>query len=84
MPMSDCKLSSLVVRAQTGDRAAYDDIVLRFQDMAVGYATALLGDFHQAEDAAQEAFVGAWTGTAVLARTSGVSRMAQADRIHAL
>ncbi len=61
MPMSDSKLSSLVVRAQTGDRAAYDDIVLLFQDMAVGYASALLGDFHLAEDAAQEAFVGAWT-----------------------
>ena len=59
--MSDTNLSSLVVRAQTGDRAAYDDIVLRFQDMAVGYASALLGDFHLAEDAAQEAFVGAWT-----------------------
>ncbi|MDD9948791.1 MAG: sigma-70 family RNA polymerase sigma factor, partial [candidate division Zixibacteria bacterium] len=59
--MSESNLSSLVVRAQTGDRAAYDDIVLRFQDMAVGYASALLGDFHLAEDAAQEAFVGAWT-----------------------
>ena len=59
--MSESSLSTLVVRAQTGDRAAYDDIVLRFQDMAVGYASALLGDFHLAEDAAQEAFVGAWT-----------------------
>ena len=59
--MSDSDLSSLVVRAQTGDRAAYDDIVRRFQDMAVGYASSLLGDFHAAEDAAQEAFVGAWT-----------------------
>ena len=59
--MSDTDLSSLVIRAQTGDRAAYDGIVRRFQDMAVGYASALLGDFHLAEDAAQEAFVGAWT-----------------------
>ena len=59
--MSDTELSSLVIRAQTGDRIAYDDIVRRFQDMAVGYASALLGDFHLAEDAAQEAFVGAWT-----------------------
>ena len=59
--MSDIDLSSLVIRAQTGDRVAYDGIVRRFQDMAVGYASALLGDFHLAEDAAQEAFVGAWT-----------------------
>ena len=61
MAMSNTDLTSLVVRAQTGDRAAYDGIVLRFQDMAVGYASAVLGDFHLAEDAAQEAFVGAWT-----------------------
>ena len=59
--MSDIDLASLVVRAQTGDRTAYDGIVRRFQDMAVGYASSLLGDFHLAEDAAQEAFVGAWT-----------------------
>ena len=44
--MSDTDLSSLVIRAQTGDRIAYDGIVRRFQDMAVGYASALLGDFH--------------------------------------
>lgn len=29
----------------------------RFQDMAYGYAYAVLNDFHLAEDAAQEAFV---------------------------
>ena len=28
--------------------------------MAVGYAYAIIGDFQLAEDAAQEAFVGAW------------------------
>jgi len=58
--MSDTPLASLVVRAQTGDHLAYDQIVHRFQDMAVGYAGALLGDFHLAEDAAQDAFVAAW------------------------
>jgi hypothetical protein len=39
---------------------AYGEIVRRFQDMAVGYAHALLGDFHLAEDAAQEAFLRAY------------------------
>jgi RNA polymerase sigma factor (sigma-70 family) len=58
--MREAALPDLVVRAQTGDRTAYDHIVRRFQDMAVGYASALLGDFHLAEDAAQEAFVAAW------------------------
>ena len=53
-------LSSLVTRAQTGDLDAYARIVRQFQDMACGYAYSLLGDFHLAEDAAQEAFVEAY------------------------
>ena len=57
--MSGTSISSLVVRAQAGDRATYDRIVHRFQDMAVGYARSLLGDFHLAEDGVQEAFIGA-------------------------
>ena len=54
------ELRSLVVRTQSGDVAAYGEIVRRFQDMAYGYAYAILGDFHLAEDAAQEAFVQAY------------------------
>ena len=53
-------LIALIQRAQAGDREAFGAIVLRFQDMAVGYAYALLGDFHLAEDAAQEAFIQAF------------------------
>ncbi len=51
---------SLVVRAQAGDLAAYESLVVRFQDAAAAYAYARLGDFHLAEDAAQEAFVQAF------------------------
>ncbi len=40
--------------------AAFGRIVLRFQDMAYGCAYAVLGDFHLAEDAAQEAFLTAY------------------------
>jgi RNA polymerase sigma factor (sigma-70 family) len=39
---------------------AFERIVLRFQDMAFAYAYAILGDFHLAEDAAQEAFIATW------------------------
>ena len=39
---------------------SYGEIVRRFQDMAYGYAYSVLGDFHQAEDAAQEAFIEAY------------------------
>lgn len=40
---------------------AYAEIVRRFQDMAFGCAFAVLGDIQHAEDAAQEAFMDAWS-----------------------
>ncbi len=46
-----------VVRACHGDMDAYRFLIVRFQDMAVGYAYSILGDFPLAEDAAQEAFI---------------------------
>ncbi len=54
------ELKSLVLRAQSGSVDAFGLLVHRFQDLAVGYAYTLLRDFHLAEDAAQEAFVGAY------------------------
>ncbi|GAH53522.1 unnamed protein product, partial [marine sediment metagenome] len=39
---------------------AFGKIVMRFQDMAYGCAYAILGDFHLAEDVAQEAFLTAY------------------------
>jgi RNA polymerase sigma factor (sigma-70 family) len=53
-------LSNLVSKVQGGDLKSYNSIVHRFQDMAVGYAFSLVGDFHLAEDAAQEAFIHAY------------------------
>ena len=54
------ELSSLVAKTRSGDLLAFERIVQRFQDMAYGYAYSILGDFHQAEDAAQEAFIEAY------------------------
>ncbi|MBI1928262.1 GNAT family N-acetyltransferase [Candidatus Poribacteria bacterium] len=54
------ELESLVNAAKTGDLSAYGTMVQRFQDMGVGYAYSILGDFHLAEDAAQEAFITAY------------------------
>lgn len=54
------ELELLILRAQAGDLDAFESIVRRFQDMAVGYAYSVLGDFHLAQDAAQEAFVEAY------------------------
>jgi RNA polymerase sigma factor (sigma-70 family) len=60
------ELASLVIRARAGHLDAYGEIVRRFQDMAYGYAYSLLGDFHLAEDAAQEAFIEAYIRLAEL------------------
>ncbi|MBT4611713.1 MAG: sigma-70 family RNA polymerase sigma factor, partial [Gemmatimonadetes bacterium] len=49
--------ADLVLAARQGDAAALTALVRQFQDMAVGYAWSLLGDFHLAEDAAQDAFI---------------------------
>jgi len=53
-------LPTWIARVRTGDHAAFGEIVTRFQDMALGYATSQLGDTHMAEDAAQEAFLAAY------------------------
>ncbi len=60
MPLNQSFLP-LVERAQNGDPFAFDQLVRRFQDMAVGYALTLLSnDRASAEDVAQEAFLEAY------------------------
>lgn len=53
-------LATLIRRVREGDIEAFSPVVTRFQDMAVGYAWSILGDFHLAEDAAQNAFLTAF------------------------
>lgn len=54
------ELRILVEAAQRGQRTAFAQIVLRFQDMAFASAYAILGDAQLAQDAAQEAFLEAY------------------------
>ena len=54
-------LTLLILQAKEGNVAAYSAIVRRFQDMAVGYAYGILGNHDSAKDAAQEAFLEAYT-----------------------
>jgi len=49
--------TTLIIKAQGGDVGAFTLLVRRHQDMAFAYAYSLLGDFHSAEDAAQDAFL---------------------------
>lgn len=63
---NNSSLADTVRRAQGGELAAFRELVVRFQDMVVGYAFSLLGDFHLAEDAAQEAFLAVFQDLASL------------------
>ena len=51
----------LIERARAGDAAAYGDLVRRYERIAFRTAYAVCGDAAEAEDAAQEAFVKAYT-----------------------
>ena len=55
--MQTRSITSLITKAQGGDLGAFTLLVRRHQDMAFAYAYSLLGDFHLAEDAAQDAFL---------------------------
>ena len=64
MELADVEdIQSLVRKARAHDadmvqrHEAFGEIVKRFQDMACGCAYSVLGDFHLAENAAQEAFI---------------------------
>ncbi len=47
----------LVKSAQAGGTAAFAELVRRYERAAIVTAYSVLGDFHSAQDAAQEAFV---------------------------
>lgn len=64
--LKEFDLSTLILRIQAGEQSAYALLVQRFQDMAVGYAYAALGNMQLAEDAAQEAFIDAFYALAKL------------------
>ncbi|HKW95089.1 MAG TPA: sigma-70 family RNA polymerase sigma factor [Methylomirabilota bacterium] len=59
-------LEALIGRVREGDLDAFAEVTRRFQQMAFGYAVALLRDLQQAEDVVQEAFVAAWFGLPTL------------------
>jgi RNA polymerase sigma factor (sigma-70 family) len=52
--------SDLVERARRGDVVAYEELVHRYQGIAIRIAYLIVGDAAEAEDAAQEGFVKAY------------------------
>ena len=59
-------LRRLIERGKEGDLDAFTELVRCYQEMAFGYAFAILRDFHLAQDATQEAFVAAYFSLAKL------------------
>src|SRR5262245_41942843 len=51
---------SLIEAARTGNRAAFQELVTRYQGLAFSYAFALTGSPTLTEEVAQEAFLSAW------------------------
>ena len=54
--------ADLVLRAQTGDRAAFEHLLRRHADRLYAVELRFLGDRQEAEDVTQEAFIRAWRG----------------------
>ena len=65
--------AELVIAAQSDDRAAFAELVRRYQRVVVSTAWSVLHDYHLAQDVAQDSFVIAFRqlGTLCNARTFG-------------
>lgn len=55
---------TLIKKAKSGDIAAFEEIVRQHEKLVYNLALRTLGNEHDAQDAAQEAFIKAWTGLA--------------------
>src|SRR3954463_11038294 len=64
--MTWTEITSLVVRAQAGDRAAYGELVERFQPTVYAIALSRLRNPGEAQELAQEVFVHGMTKLAQL------------------
>lgn len=58
--MASASDDDLIARAQSGDAAAYGDLVRRYQDLAFRTAWVILRHEQDAQDATQTAFLKAW------------------------
>ena len=75
------RFATVVSEVQAGDDERFSELVTSFQDMAVGYAYSILGDFHLAEDAAQESVPRRLSSPRRPSRAARLSQLAPADRL---
>lgn len=62
--MSDVNETALLERARRGDNSAFDEMVAPYQGELHAHCYRMLGSLHDADDAMQEAMLGAWKGIA--------------------
>ena len=74
---------ALVTRCQSGDRSAFDELVLRYQDRIFRLAMHMLHDREDAYDVAQECFVKAYRGLATFRGEAAFSTWLYRIAIHA-
>ncbi len=72
-------LDDRVARARAGDGEAFDTLAAERVDRLYVVATLILGDAATAEDAVQEALVGAWRNLPGSPRPGPVRRLAASD-----
>ena len=68
--LANQELEELVNRASAGDAEAFACLVERYRYAVYGIACAMLKNFEDAQDVAQEAFIKAWTGLPALRHAS--------------
>ncbi|WP_117161623.1 RNA polymerase sigma factor SigW [Paraliobacillus sp. X-1268] len=56
----DAKIKQIIKQVKKGDQSAFEDIVILFQDKVYQICYRIIGNMHEAEDLAQEAFIRAY------------------------
>jgi len=51
---------SVIKRFKKGEKAAFEELVLKYQDRIYNLCRHMLGNIHDAEDAAQDTFIKAY------------------------